>query len=397
MKKKILVITSTFPRWQGDNEPPFVYELSKRLSQTNTVHILAPHAEGAALTEQFDNLQITRFRYFFKKYQTLSYSGGILANLKQNRWRYLLVPGFLAGEWLALVRLLRQEQFDLIHAHWLVPQGLVAVFATWLVKKPPVILCTSHGSDLLALRGKVFNRLKQFILTRIAAITVVSKAMQEVAVSLGANNAKLQVIPMGVDLKKQFVPPSSTRRPQKLLFVGRLVEQKGITYLLEALSLILKNHVEVTLTIVGSGSDEDQFKRQVTELKLNSSVKFVGAVENNQLPRLYQAAEVVVFPSIQAEGFGLTLVEALGCECAVVATHLPAVQEILINNETGLIVPQQDAPALANKITLFLDNPTLRLSFGKKGRQSVLGRYDWEIITKQYDDFMDQILYEAHK
>jgi len=215
---------------------------SQRLAEHYTVHVLAPHTFGAALTEQFGKLKITRFRYFFLKYQTLAYNSGILPNLKQNRWRYLLIPFFIIAEWFALVRLLRQEKFDLIHAHWLVPQGMVAVFARWFIKAPPPLLCTSHGSDLLALRGRLFHKLKQFILNRTTAMTVVSQTMQDTALSLGANKAKLQVIPMGVDIKKQFIPPLRARNKNTLLFVGRLVEQKGLSYLLEAFSLIIKQY-----------------------------------------------------------------------------------------------------------------------------------------------------------
>jgi len=390
--KKILVITSTFPRWQNDNEPPFVYELSQKLAQKNTVHILAPHTEGAALTEKIGNLQVTRFRYFFQKYQTLAYNGGILANLKQNRWRYLLLPWFIIAEFFALVRLLRRETFDIIHAHWLIPQALIVVLARLVVKNPPLLLCTSHGSDLFALRGKLFRQLKRFIIARITAMTVVSEAMRNTALSLGANDDRLKVIPMGVDLKKQFVPPLSRHDKKTLLFVGRLVKQKGISYLLAALPLILKKHPQTTLTIIGSGADEEKFKQQTIKLGLTQSVKFLGAVKNHQLPAFYQSAKIVMFPSTEAEGFGLTVVEALGCECAVVATDLPAMQDILTDNETGLIVPQKNALALANKVNYLLDNPALFLRLGKPGRKYVLERYDWEIITKRYDMLMENML-----
>ncbi|MCK5716704.1 MAG: glycosyltransferase, partial [Thiomargarita sp.] len=250
-RKKILVMTSTFPRWKGDLEPPFVYELSKRLSHYYKVHILAPHDKGAALSENFDQLKITRFRYFFTKYQTLAYDGGILSKLKQNPWRYLLVPLFMIAECWALIRLLRQEQFDLIHAHWLIPQGFIAVLACAFFKKPPPILCTSHGGDLFALRGKLFKRLKQIVLHRATALTVVSQAMQKTAVSIGAEASKIQVIPMGVDVLNQFIPPVNARRENSLLFVGRLVEKKGLFYLLAALPLIIKAHPNIILTIAG--------------------------------------------------------------------------------------------------------------------------------------------------
>jgi len=186
--------------------------LSQRLAPKNTVHILAPHTEGAALTEKIGLLQVTRFRYFFQKYQTLAYKGGILANLKQNRWRYLLLPWFIIAEFFAVVRLLRRETFDIIHAHWLVPQGLIAIVACWFVKKPPAILCTSHGGDLFALRGWLFKKLKQFVLSRSTAITVVSQAMRNTAISLGVDGNKIQVVPMGVNLNTQFVPPVTVQK-----------------------------------------------------------------------------------------------------------------------------------------------------------------------------------------
>jgi len=394
--KKILVITSTFPRWQGDKEPPFVYELSQRLAEHYTVHVLAPHTFGAALTELFGKLKVTRFSYFFQKYQTLAYGGGILPNLKQNRWRYLLVPFFIIAEWFALVRLLRQEKFDLIHAHWLVPQGLVAMLALAFFKKAPLFICTSHGGDLFGLQGKLFKKIKQLVLKRATVLTVVSQTMRKTAVSLGAEAAKVQVIPMGVNIKTQFIPPLTAQRENSLLFVGRLVEKKGLHYLLMALPLIIKQHPNMTLTLIGHGPEEPKLKKQVTDLKLNQYVKFLGAVENDQLPAWYQSSKIVIFPSIVAadgdrEGFGLVLVEALGCECAVAASDLAAMQDILKDQENALIFKQKNAQDLADKVNELLGNPQWCVSLGKRGRQDMLTRYDWEIITEKYRLLIDSV------
>ncbi|MFK5971642.1 MAG: glycosyltransferase [Candidatus Marithrix sp.] len=392
--KKILVITSTFPRWKNDNEPSFVYELSRRLALNNIVYVLAPHTEKAALTETIDNIKVIRFRYFFEKYQNIAYKSGILANLKQNKWRYFILPLFITAEFLTLVKLLKQQKFDVIHAHWLIPQGLVAVFARFFVKKPPVILCTSHGGDLFALQGRLFKKLKKFVLSNSAAITVVSQAMLKTAIDLGAN--KIQVIPMGVDLNTLFIPSDiKTYNKKSLLFVGRLVEKKGLNFLLEAMPFIIKEHQQVRLTIVGNGIYENQLKQQILDLNINKYVKFLGAINNENLPTIYQKNKIVIFPSIVAadgdrEGFGLVLVEALGCECTIIATDLPAMQDILIDNMTGLIVPQKNALAIANKINYLLNNPSI--SFGKQGRQYVLPRYDWKIIANKYNKLMDDII-----
>src|SRR3989339_912533 len=121
-KKNILILTSTFPRWEGDTDPPFVYELCKRLRINYLVHVLCPHAQGTKLKEVFNGIAVERFRYFFKRSQTLAYEGGILNRLKSNSWRYAIVPFFIIGELVATVRLLSNMKIDLINAHWLIPQ-----------------------------------------------------------------------------------------------------------------------------------------------------------------------------------------------------------------------------------------------------------------------------------
>ncbi|WP_144408270.1 glycosyltransferase, partial [Sulfuricella sp. T08] len=164
-RKRILVLTSTFPRWQGDNEPPFVFELSRRLDEQFDVVVLAPHASGAKQFEKMDNLEVHRFRYCFTSWQSLAYHGGIMANLKQKRLRYFLVPFFLLSELVSLITLIRKQQFDVIHAHWLIPNGLVAVMARALVTgNKPTIVCTAHGTDLFGLGGGVFRWLQKHVI-----------------------------------------------------------------------------------------------------------------------------------------------------------------------------------------------------------------------------------------
>jgi glycosyltransferase involved in cell wall biosynthesis len=264
-------------------------------------------------------------------------------------------------------------------------------------KNSPPILCTSHGGDLFGLQGKLFKKLKQWVLKRSTALTVVSQAMRQTALSLGAEANKIEVISMGVDLKNQFIPTLTTKNANTLLFVGRLVEKKGLDYLLAALPILIKQHPNISLTIAGSGPDELKLKQQVTDLNLNQYVKFLGAVENEQLPALYQSSEIVVFPSIIAadgdrEGFGLVLVEALGCESAVIASDLPAMQDILTDNKNALIFEQKNSQQLAEKVNQLLINPQLRASLGKQGRHDMLERYDWEIITKRYSNLMQHIM-----
>ena len=277
-KKRILVLTSTFPRWEDDEDPPFVFELCSRLKEHYRVHVLAPHYPGTEKEEYLVGIHVKRFRYFFSPWERLAYQGGILAKLKHNPWQYGLLPFFFLGELLALIRLLRSYRFHLIHAHWLIPQGLVALLARLFIKSAPPLLCTSHGGDMLGLQGTLLNKLKRLILSHSTAVTVVSRAMFDEVIKLYADRNKVHIIPMGADLKNRFVPVVTTRNNDNLLFVGRLVEKKGLRYLIHALPLILKRHPKVYMRIAGDGPEKFNLKEMCENLGISAHVRFLGAV-----------------------------------------------------------------------------------------------------------------------
>ena len=395
---RILVLTSTFPRWHGDTEPPFVFELCRRLRNHFDIHVLAPHAEGVRSETNFDGLRVTRYRYFFSRFETLTYSGGILANLKKKHYRYALIPLFLLFQVLAIRKLLWQYPFDLVHAHWLIPQGVCAVLARRMLGKTgPPLLCTSHGGDLYGLNGKPLLWLKRSVVESSHTVTVVSRTMRTELGSLGTNLNKVHVIPMGVDLQKRFVPPRNRNSAKSLLFVGRAVEKKGLRFLVEAMPEILARHPDAKLRVAGDGQELKNVKSLADNLGVAGKIEFLGAVGNEFLPELYQTSDVVVFPSIIAEGgdregFGLVLVEALGCECAVVSTDLPATRDIIKDGETGLVVAQKDARQLSNRVNQLFSDPGLRARLGANGRRHVLRLFDWSIISNQYETLIQSVL-----
>jgi len=227
-RPRVLVLTSTFPRWENDTEPAFIFELSRRLTVSFDVTVLSPRTPGSKRKENMAGLRVIRFPYFFSQWEKLAmHGGGILNQLKTNPAYYLMVPFFLLGQLLAIIRLVRNEHFDLIHAHWLIPQGFIAALSLLITGKRVPLLCTSHGGDLFALKGKGLQRLKRWVMDKSAALTVVSTAMKKTVVDMGIVPDKVEVIPMGVDLKGLFTPdPGVQRKTDELLFVGRLVEVK---------------------------------------------------------------------------------------------------------------------------------------------------------------------------
>lgn len=390
-KKRVLVLTSTFPRWQGDNEPPFVFELSRRLAEHFDVVVLAPHAPGARRLEKMGNLEVHRFRYFFTGWQGLAYHGGILANLKRNPLYYLLVPFFLLAEFFAALGLLREQRFDAIHAHWLIPNGLIAVMACAMMVHKPAVICTAHGSDLSGLKGALFRWLQRLVISRADKLAVVSAALRE-QIDVLAPWAGAEVIPMGVDMEERFIPDALVERiPARLLFVGRLVAQKGVRHLIPALRGILRTHPGTVLDIVGEGPERAVLERLVEAEGVRESIRFHGAIENAALPGWYAGAAVFVSPSL-AEGFGLTLVEAMACGCAVVASDLPAVRDIVSDGKTGLLCPPGDSDMLAKNIRFLLDHPEVCARMGKAGMESVRSRFDWSAVAECYAELIENAM-----
>jgi glycosyltransferase involved in cell wall biosynthesis len=384
-KPRLLVLSSTYPRYADDAEPAFVHELSRRLAGTFEVTALVPHARGALREEMRDGLRILRYRYAPTRLQTLVNDGGILTNLKKSPWKWLLVPGFVIAQAWSLRRLAREWRPDIVHAHWFLPQGLLAAAS---LRAAPIVV-TSHGADLFALPGSGFRILRRWVARRFARMTVVSQAMKDrLEAEIGADG-KVGVEPMGVDLQARFTPgPPAERSATELLFVGRLVEKKGLRHLIDALPAIAARCPDVHLTVVGFGPEEPALREQAGSLGVGARISFLGAVRQADLPALYRRAAIFVAPFVQAsggdqEGLGLVLVEAMGSGCPVIAGDVPAVRDVVDAN-TGVRVPCGDARALAEAVVALLVDEGRRRAFAASARHAVLRRFDWEAVAGRY-------------
>jgi glycosyltransferase involved in cell wall biosynthesis len=380
----LLVLASTYPRWTGDPEPGFVHELAKRLTGPFRVIVLCPHAAGAKTRETLDGVDVVRYRYAPSRWESLVNDGGITTNLRRHRWKLLLLPMFLACQlWMAW-RLLRREKIDVIHAHWLLPQGLIAALLQLLPGRSVPFLVTSHGADLHALRGRTMDALKRFVLSRASAATVVSRSMRTVLDAIGAEVTLVEVRPMGVDMRTRFVPDQTViRSTSEILFVGRLVEKKGLRHLVAAMPDILAAHPAASLTIAGFGPEEPVLRAQSVALGLQEKVTFIGAVPQADLPALYRRAAVFVAPFVQAasgdqEGLGLVLVEAIGCGCPVIAGDVPAVADLPVE------AVRADAESLAAAIGEVLAAPTRSVALAEASRAYCIDHFDWDTVADGY-------------
>lgn len=394
-RPRLLVLSSTFPRWLDDPEPAFVFELARRLTDRFEITVLAPHAPGSRTQEVMDGVRVIRYRYAPARWEQLAtQGGGILNRVKSNPLNALLIPALLIAQFWALVRLVRREPFKVIHAHWIIPQAALARAVIALTGRRIALVCTSHGGDLSGLRGKVLESIMGTVMRQADQVTVVSRALHDRALRLGAHADKTAVLPMGVDLITRFAPDSThPRTSHQLLFVGRLVEKKGLVFLLDALPRVISQHPDVELFIAGDGPLRKALERHAQQLGLSERVTFLGMQQQQQLPALYRRAALLVAPFVVAsggdqEGLGLVLVEAMGCGCPVIASELPAVLDVIQPGKTGTLVPSAQADALAAQINALLSDAEKRAKLASAARADVLIRFDWSIIAARYGDLL---------
>lgn len=388
-KQRLLVLASTYPRWHGDHEPGFVHGLNRRLVDEFEIHVVTPHAPGASVFEVIDDVAIYRFRYAPEILETLVHGGGILSNLKRNLWKWFLVPSFFCGMIFQSFRCIRRVNPDVIHAHWIIPQGFsLAVLGLFLKEMPPVIL-TSHGGDLFGLRGALFSKIKSWVISKVGAISVVSQPMVKEALLLGANPGRIAVIPMGVDFSGQFpLGDSLIRTPGQMLFVGRLVHSKGVEYLIKALPNIKAEVKSAHLLVVGDGPERPVLESLVIRLGLQESVKFLGSLRQDQLPSLYRQASVFVAPFVGNEGLGLVTIEAIACGCPVVVGDIPVIGSIFLNSEIDMRVRPGDVADLTRKVTDVLVSPERAIQRTIVVCDRFAGQFSWEVVQARYCFFI---------
>lgn len=397
--KKLLFTTSTLPRFISDPEPRFVLDLALALSNRYDVTILAPADPAARLAEQDDRVKIQRYRYApLRCLEQLAYPGAIMPRLRQKPWLWPTVPMLFLGLRQAL-HSLPLRRFDLVHCHWLIPQGVVQALGFWGAGMPPFVV-TSHGGDLTSFRGPLMRRLFRLVISRAAGMTLVSKALSAEPI-IGLTAAR--VIPMGVDTVR-FAPKFADHRcfaawsgdNPVLLFVGRLVEKKGVGVLLQAMANQAVLATDAHLVLIGDGPLKEELEARRDALGLKKRVHFLAPVGHDQLPTLYASADVFCAPSVIAEngdtdGMPTVLLEASASGTPCISTSIGGITEFIKDGVNGLLVSPNDAEGLARAIVRLLKDTTLRRQLGQAALQSA-DDFRWSAIADRFDALYCSVL-----
>ena len=273
--------------------------------------------------------------------------------------------------------------YDLIHAHYIYPNGLFAVLLGRYFNVPVVL--TGHGSDINLFPRLWWNRLlAKWILARATRLIVVSGALKTEVLRLGVTAEKIAVIPNGFD-RTIFKPMDMqeargrlnlSRRNKIFLFVGNLVRVKNIPLLLRAFSEVVKDEKNVSLIVVGDGPEKRHLDQLADRLDIHEHVQFVGQRPHSDIPLWINACDVLCLSS-DNEGWPTIIVETLACGKPVVATETGGVPEILCRSELGITVPVGDRAVYTK---------AMRESINKEWNSDIISSYaqefTWEKIAE---------------
>lgn len=380
---KVLILASTFPARPGDGTPEFVGDLAVELAKTMEVRVLVPAVPGAPLRSTYRGVEVQRFRFFPKKWEDLA-EGAILENVRGKRLRLLQIVPFFVSEIIHIARTLASFKPDVIHAFWIIPQGLSA----YIVNRKIPVLLTTLGGDLYALVDTPVRGLVKRIVGRAAHTTVMNEQMKEQVEQLGAAPGSVTVEPMGADL--DGIIPHTIRDidTAQLLFVGRLVEKKGLRHLIDALAEVT---IDWHLTVIGDGPLEQELKTRAADIPIS----FIGAQPKSELRRRYAESDIIILPSVRAEsgdqdGLPVVLLEALASGLPAIASDLPGIDSVITHGETGLLVEPGSERELRRAIETLAGDRTLRERVSSAGRERAQS-HGVESVGQRYAALLESI------
>jgi glycosyltransferase involved in cell wall biosynthesis len=418
---RVLYITSTYSRDEKDNQNPWMIDTIRHLAAKGyAIEVLAPAYKGLR-SHTVGGVKVHRFRYFFRERETLTHDEGAPNKIRGSVLVKLLFFPYLFFGMLAAMRVARRGRYDFIHCHWPFPHGLMGWAACLAAPRRPLaalqpgaprqaavsgkpkLILHFHGACLLlAAKFKPIAPLLRFCLRR--AQGVVSNSGFTAGLVSRLLPVEQSVIGFGSPLSGDPLPPAQDSggsdagptRTKIILTVGRVVERKGIAYLLRALPAIMAA-IDAKVVIVGKGDPkvEADLHAVAEELKLGDRVVFAGKVPEAELIQWYRNCDVFCLPAIvdsqgETEGLGVVLLEALNYARPVVASDVGGIPDIIKHGRTGLLCPEKDPAALAAAIVKVLADPGWGETLGNQGRAFVGKEFSWENIDALWEAFYAQ-------
>jgi glycosyltransferase involved in cell wall biosynthesis len=387
---RILHVVTAFPRYEGDVIAPWLVELLKRLRAAgHDLEVFCSAYRGGG-GDRYEGFPVHRFRYFPARWEDLTHDEAAPDRMRRS-WRYALMPAcYVLAGLIGIWRLCRRRRYDIVHVHWPMPHALFGAVARATCGARLVTLW--YGVELRWVQSSLpwLRWLVRWALrTSDQVVAISSYTAQEIA--------RLVAIPVRVIPYTTGVPEVVASQPAaplgagafRILFVGRLVERKGVAGLVEAVDR-LPPALDARLEIVGDGPERAKLGALIRERRLEDRVVLRGRVSGAELGAAYAAAHVVVLPSIldsrsDTEGLGVVLLEAMSHGVPVIGSRVGGIPDIIVDGETGLLVAPGDPTALAAALQRLAEDRGLAARLGAAGRAHVRTHFSWESIVAAWE------------
>jgi glycosyltransferase involved in cell wall biosynthesis len=384
-KPRVCVLTTSYPDFPGSYRGIFVWRTVHELIKRGyEISVVTPRIfRRSKRFEVNGGERIYRFLFLSEEKLLVEY----------DRVPIVRMLTYMLSGFLSCLRVIYRDNCQLIHAHFVVPTGLIAVLVGRWMRMPVIIQV--HGSDVTkyAKLNRWMAWLTAFASKKADHLIAVSDELAAILTEqFGIQPDKITVSSCGIDVTHFRPMPRNQAReqlnlPEKysiVLFVGSLIRRKGVDILLSAIARIVAHHSRVKLVVIGEGPLLQQLEAQALDLAIDKIVHFVGRKSNDELPFWYSAADIFVLPSLR-EGTPLALLEALSCEVPVIVSRAGGMVEVIEDGKNGLLTDIADPVDLEKKLSLLLADSDMRQRFKETARDTVLS---WADIQVEIDTIL---------
>jgi glycosyltransferase involved in cell wall biosynthesis len=389
----VLMVASSYPKFPGDVTAPFIESIAQAVAaRGHVVDVLVPHHPDLCRPPG-EPVRVLSYRYAPREEWSLwGYAQSLESDVRVRRGMYLLAPLVALFLRRALGSLLAGRRYDVVHAHWVVPNAAMVTDIVAAHRVPFVV--SAHGSDIfLAERSATMGMFARSTLERAARVTACSDDLRRRAIALGAAERRTTTVPYGVDAAAFAAPADAEFREglgarpgeRLVLALGRLVEKKGFGPLVEAAAGLPGVHV----AIAGAGDLREALDRRVAETA--APVRLVGPLDRAAVARALGTADVVAVPSVvdragNVDGLPNTLLEAMAAGRAVVASRVAGIPDVVEDGVNGLLVPPGDVAALRAALARLCGDDALRERLGAAARDTALRRHGWDKAGRRFEE-----------